>query len=264
VLNSRTELARLVSAGFESYYAGIEHLSTSILRLMSKGITGLQAIRFLKWAAELGIKVTWNIICGYPGEDPSEYDRIASLVPRVVHLSPPYPLMPLVLGRSSNLWDDPAAAGIRLLPPDSYGDCLVCDDGDVLGDLVPARDFEWLAQPHPSTYVGRCREAVTRWIENGAAYRALHLERGPDFVRIVDGRVPSNPRRILLEGPLAAVYLACADGPTMRDLMARIDSGGEYEPDEEALADMLAQFEEAGLLYSERGRFLALALDFRL
>ncbi len=41
------------------------------------------------------------------------------------------------MGRSSKLWNDPEANGIRLLPPDPDCDCLVCDDDAVLTDLLP-------------------------------------------------------------------------------------------------------------------------------
>ena len=54
---------------------GIESLSTPILRLMDKGVTALQNIRLLKLCSEFGIQPLWNIMYGFPGEPPDEYEQ---------------------------------------------------------------------------------------------------------------------------------------------------------------------------------------------
>ena len=60
---------------------GIESLSTPILLLMRKGVTAFQNVRLLKWCAEYGIHVFWNVIYGFWGELPEEYARLARLTP---------------------------------------------------------------------------------------------------------------------------------------------------------------------------------------
>src|SRR5437764_869821 len=76
-------------AGFWGVYLGIENLSTAVLRLMDKGTTGLLNIRSLKWCAEVGLTPDWAFLSGFPGEEPSEYDQLAELVPSLTHLRPP-------------------------------------------------------------------------------------------------------------------------------------------------------------------------------
>jgi hypothetical protein len=31
----------------------------------------------------------WNLLYGFPGEDPSEYDQMADLIGSLIHLTPP-------------------------------------------------------------------------------------------------------------------------------------------------------------------------------
>ena len=67
----------LARAGVRSIQPGIESFSDSVLRLMRKGVTGLQNVQLLKWCRELGLRPYWNLLWGFPGEDPQEYARMA-------------------------------------------------------------------------------------------------------------------------------------------------------------------------------------------
>src|SRR5205823_3394211 len=86
---TKAQLRRLARAGVKQLQPGIESLSTPILRLMDKGVTGLQNVRLLKWCEEIGIRLDWNFLYGFPGEDPAEYDQLSDLVPSLMHLRPP-------------------------------------------------------------------------------------------------------------------------------------------------------------------------------
>ena len=63
----RRQLELLAERGVRRLEAGLETLSTPVLRLMHKGTTALQNLQFLKWARELGIEVVWNLLWGIPG-----------------------------------------------------------------------------------------------------------------------------------------------------------------------------------------------------
>ena len=69
---TKDQLRAFAAAGVRAIQPGIESLSTPILRLMRKGVTGLQNLRLLKWCAEIGIKPSWNLLYGFPGEPPEE------------------------------------------------------------------------------------------------------------------------------------------------------------------------------------------------
>ena len=82
------QIELLASAGVRLLQPGIESLSTPILRLIRKGVTGFQNLRLLKWAAELGVDVVWNLLYNFTGEDKGEYTQMAALVPLTSHCNP--------------------------------------------------------------------------------------------------------------------------------------------------------------------------------
>jgi ribosomal peptide maturation radical SAM protein 1 len=96
---------------------GIESLSTPILRLMSKGVSAIQNVRFLKMSKWLGLQLTWTFLVGFLGEDPSEYEKMTALARNLRHLFPPQDVVPCLLYRGSKLFRNPAAHGIEIVGP---------------------------------------------------------------------------------------------------------------------------------------------------
>src|SRR5262249_59991911 len=70
---TKASLAAMRAAGVTWIQPGIESLSNLTLQVMGKGTTAIQNIQLLRWCAELGVKPSWNILYGFPGEDPAEF-----------------------------------------------------------------------------------------------------------------------------------------------------------------------------------------------
>ena len=70
---SPEQVGALARAGVRKIQPGIESLSTPVLKLMRKGCTMLQNIQLLKSCAGAGIEPGWNLLYGFPGEDPESY-----------------------------------------------------------------------------------------------------------------------------------------------------------------------------------------------
>ncbi len=85
----QAQLRTMAQAGITSIQPGIESLSSHVLALMRKGVTMLQNVRLLKWAYYYGMRVGWNILTGFPGEVPDDYDRQLLILPLLRHLPPP-------------------------------------------------------------------------------------------------------------------------------------------------------------------------------
>ncbi len=83
-----------------------------MLKLIGKGATALQNLQTLKWFSEAGIEVKWNLLYGFPGEDPADYAALAELLPSLYHLAPPLARRPRALDRFSPYFEDPARYGI--------------------------------------------------------------------------------------------------------------------------------------------------------
>ncbi|MFT7487085.1 MAG: ribosomal peptide maturation radical SAM protein 1, partial [Candidatus Paceibacteria bacterium] len=131
----RDELHALANAGVRKLQPGIESLSTHTLKLMRKGVTGLQNIRLLKWCAAEGIEVAWNMLFGFPGEEPEEYERVAELLPTLAHLPPPA-MGPIVIDRFSPYHENPDEHGIELLDPLPHYPLLYDAEEPVLSELA--------------------------------------------------------------------------------------------------------------------------------
>ena len=63
------EMKAMSEAQVRRIQPGIEALTTSVHKLMDKGINIFQCLHMLKLAVKYGIAVSWNIIVGFPGMD---------------------------------------------------------------------------------------------------------------------------------------------------------------------------------------------------
>lgn len=108
----KDQVVLLAAAGITAIQPGIESFSTAILKLMGKGTTMMQNAQLLKWCKELGINVYWNVLFGFSGEDPEEYERMADLFEVVSHLEPPRSCAQMRLDRFGPYWSAPERYGI--------------------------------------------------------------------------------------------------------------------------------------------------------
>jgi hypothetical protein len=202
-------------AGLRRIQPGLETLATPIARLMRKGVTALQNIRLLKWSAELGIDVVWNVIYGIPGEPAAEYERMAALEPRLVHLAPPI-LCLLALEQFSPYHSDPGAHGLEIVGAGGGRNRHVYPGADAATLLELAHTFRYrhTAGPSPEGYIGPLRAAIAAWTARRAAGATLVHARGPGFLVITDRRHGERGATYTLDEAEAAIYLACDAGAT--------------------------------------------------
>jgi len=254
------QVARLRAAGVVSIQPGIESLSTPILALMRKGVTGFQNVRLLKWCAHYGIRPIWNLLYGFPGEPAEEYERMARSVPALVHLPPPS-LGALMLYRFSPYHERPGEHGLELGPPLPYYHLLYDAAQGDLNDLAQVFGFRYRDGRDPESYVQPLRAEVERWRRDAARNAgALTYRRGPEFVAVTDTRTTSSPARYLLAGEEAAIFMACDAGSTLRGIVRALDREGRTRATEARVRAVLAELAEARLVYEEGGRYLALPL----
>ncbi len=112
--------AALGKAGIRKIQAGVESLETGVLKLMRKGVSGIQNVGCLKLCAEAGIYMEWLNLVGFPGETAAQYETVAALIPRLVHLQPPGGFYRARADRFSPFQRDPASFGVTLDPLPAY------------------------------------------------------------------------------------------------------------------------------------------------
>ena len=116
--NLKKEQVRLLrDSGVLTIQPGIESFSDKVLKLMKKGVTGLQNIQLLKWCKELGVEPIWYLLMGFPGESPADYHEMAKLSARVCHLPKPSGVNVVRLDRFSPNFNQSAELGFANLRP---------------------------------------------------------------------------------------------------------------------------------------------------
>ena len=226
--------------------------------MMRKGVTALQNVRLLKWCAETGVEPMWNLLWGFPGEPPDEYDRMASLVPSLVHLPPPE-FRVLEIQRFSPYFEQPAAFGLQIVGPRLHYELLYQTSSGAVADLAYTFDHRYLDGRDPTTYVGGLRAAVERWqAVHDVAIGALSYRRGPDFVLVEDRRPGLESADYLFEGLEAQIFLGCGAGTTASEL-SRLADNREAGADVTEIETFLDDLVGAKLVYREGDRFLHLA-----
>jgi ribosomal peptide maturation radical SAM protein 1 len=255
------QIRQLRDAGVLRFQPGIESLSTPILRRMDKGVTALQNIRLLLFAARYDLLPTWNIIYGIPGETDDDYAEMAELVPSLMHLKPPA-LVRLQVHRFSPYFDKPLDHGLRLLGPAAYYPHLYSVAADELANLAYTFQYEYLDGHDPERAVAPLRGAIDTWDRawTPGRHRSLRYERGPGFLRIRDRRAGTANRDILLDDVEAKLYLACLAGATPSAAVRLLAADGDVALEPDDVRSFFVELTGHRLMFCEGDQFLALAL----
>ncbi len=110
----RRHIRTLREAGVIWVQTGIESLNSNILKLMNKGCKAYQNIQLLKWLREYGIRVHWNMLYDFPGDQNDWYEEMADLVPLLYHLQSPVKMAPLEFCRFSVYHEEQDVHGLKL------------------------------------------------------------------------------------------------------------------------------------------------------
>jgi ribosomal peptide maturation radical SAM protein 1 len=208
--NLRHDQVRLLAAaGIRHIQPGLESLSDHVLGLMGKGTTALQNIQLLKWCREFGIRPEWNLLYGFPGETPEDYQGMLPLVEAIGFLQPPSATGPVRLDRFSPYHANPTGHGmtaVRPLRPYTY---LYPFDPDALMRIAYYFDFDYADRRAPLAYAGPLLQRVQRWMDEGST-GALWCCPGPDGTVLLIRDTPTSPREsVRLGGWQADLYQAC-------------------------------------------------------
>jgi ribosomal peptide maturation radical SAM protein 1 len=260
---SRAQLAAMRDAGVVMVQLGIESFSSSILKLIDKGTTALQNLRVIKWCAELGIQAFYNVIYGFPGEDPEEYARMADLVPALTHLEAPNAPVQLRLDRFSPYHRDPARYGIEVTGPRPSRVEVFGLDASTIEDIEYFFTFRYRDGRDPSRYVERflevCRLWRARWREDFGMLAWVATPEGG--LKIHDLR-RGGPRATYELGPLEArIYRGCDAGATASQLWEALGPVDRMAFDAASIDGFLDMLVVRGLACRDGKKVLALAVD---
>ncbi|MFZ5585286.1 MAG: RiPP maturation radical SAM C-methyltransferase [Thermodesulfobacteriota bacterium] len=265
---SLEQVAALRAAGVVWIQPGVESLDSRCLALMNKGRQAWQHVQTLKWCLRHGVRATWHLLFGFPGEDDAWYADMARLMPLLHHLQPPTMFMAFNYDRHSLYHRDPGRWGLRLAPMRDYGYVYPLppaelaelayhfvderQEGFHLNPLAP-----WLGFGQGLEAAEKAFLAWQRAFLDSRRRARLSLRESPERLEITDTRAIASAPLHRLVGLERDVYLACDQAPDRPALLAQMGGLGHAQAEVEAAVAGLA----ANRLLAEiDGRLAALAV----
>jgi len=117
---SEKQVKQFRSSGVRYIQPGIESLSDPVLKLMRKGTSASLNLQCLRLCREYGIRPSWSILSGFPGEEDNWYNETLELLPKLFHLRPPNGFIPIRLDRFSPYHNSPSQWNLELEPFEAY------------------------------------------------------------------------------------------------------------------------------------------------
>lgn len=217
---SRDQVRLLKEARVTKIQPGIESLDDGVLALMRKGVRAIQNVQLLKDCAELGMGVTWNLLGGFPGEDPGVYARTAALMPLLHHLQPPAFCVPVRLDRFSPNFEEGEARGFfDIRPMPAYAHVFRLEAEAIRGLAYYFAHSH--AGPDPNAYLRPVQEAVTEWRKAAGQAQLTGLDQG-DRILVMDTRPASLSPIVFLEGTEAEALRAVDRAVSMEAIPASL------------------------------------------
>jgi hypothetical protein len=250
---SRTQLGRMRKGGLCSVQPGVESFSTNVLKRMRKMTTGMRNVELIKWCTYHDINCMYNVLMRFPGETEEDYRLQTALVPKIVHLQPPWGIVKARADRGSPMFTEPESQSITRLKPAVCYDYIFPKRFDLnrvsyyfdheIGNVVDEENYDDLI------------DRVTRWQNrwsDGKVRPFLRYRKAFSSIVIEDGR-RRKLRTYSYVDRQAALYEHCADARTPRDIEAAFEGASWVQP-------ALEEFVGEDLMLYMDGRYLSLAL----
>jgi magnesium-protoporphyrin IX monomethyl ester (oxidative) cyclase len=128
---SASDLQALCHGGVTWLQPGIESLATATLKLMRKGITAFDNVRFLKACTRYPVTLEWNVLIGTPGESEKVYEKYLRDLPLMMHLPPPTGAFSVMFVKYSDYYDHQAEHHLSLQPQEFYASIFPFNQEDL-------------------------------------------------------------------------------------------------------------------------------------
>tara|TARA_R110002020_G_scaffold5971_16_gene24656 strand:- start:5936 stop:7831 length:1896 start_codon:yes stop_codon:yes gene_type:complete len=256
----KDQLEIMAAAGITRLQPGIESLSTKVLKLMGKGTTLLQNLQVLKWCEELKIGLAWNVLAGFPGEPPEEYERIAELIPALSHLPAPTCSGVVRLDRFSPYWRDPGQFGLHNVRHSwAYDHVYAALPSSERSRIAYFFEFDHQAGDRPNDYLVPMMKGISEWRKDYAQKASLELSHRNGEAFVLDSRAayggdPDRPLHSLVSGAELEVLIALDAISSSEKLTAAL-------PGLDTLPEILSSMLERGWIVREANNYLSLVLD---
>ncbi|MEU1283376.1 RiPP maturation radical SAM C-methyltransferase [Kitasatospora sp. NPDC005856] len=248
----RHQFQLLGDSGAAQVQPGIESLSTRVLRIMDKGVTGCQNVRALRDAQSAGVSVTWNYLYGFPGEQPDDYESVIGQLPVLHHLDPPTGAGRIAIERFSPYFDRPELGFAITRPAFQYRATYRLPESE-LAELA----YVFTAPPRGigGALAERLSAAVDTWIARFPDSRLSYRDEGGRIV-LVNTRPGYDWRVVELADPVEIAAFRLLERPRSEAALAARVPGGAA-----AVESVLERFTALGLLFHDGDGYLQVAVE---
>ena len=255
----KEQLYLLREAGITMIQPGIESFNNRVLKLMRKGVTGLQNIQLLKWCKELGLNPFWNLLWGFPGEMPEDYTRMAQMIPLLSHLKPPEAGETIRLNRFSPHFDHSEQFGFEEVVPYPAYQYVYPLAAEAVANLAYIFTFKYRQPRDVDSYTEPVKEQIKAW---KAAHKtsALFSVDKVTNLQVWDLRPIAQQLLVTLTEPQRTLYLACDGIRTLDSLQQIAKEQLNRELSAPEVEEILQPLVKGGLMLREENLFLSLAV----
>ncbi|MFE9500805.1 RiPP maturation radical SAM C-methyltransferase [Streptomyces collinus] len=256
----KEQLELLRKSGTLKIQPGIENLSSRVLKIMDKGVSGCQNVRTLRDAESLGLTVSWYYLYGFPGEEPADYETAVEQMPAIHHLQPCGGQTRILIERFSPYFNKPELGFSDLRPSRQYE--LVYDlPADELFDMAYTFDAPPLGID--GTTVEELSEAIKEWQANYANSRLVHWDM-EDSILLANNRPGFDWTVMTITEPLhLAVFRSLEQPRSVENLHRRLPENITADESAEVLAEQVAllleEWRQLGLVYVDAGQAVHVA-----
>ncbi len=248
----RRHFQRLAEAGAVQVQPGVESLSTRVLRLMDKGVTGAQNVRALRDAQSAGVTTSWNYLYGFPGETDEDYRSVIDQLPALSHLDPPTGAARIVVERFSPYFDRPDLGFSELAPAPHYRQVYRLPDEE-LTDLA----YLFVAAPQgiDNTTAATLDAAIETWRDGYPRSRLTYTEL-PGRTVLVSDRAGYDWSVLELDTDAELTMFRLLDQPRGTATLAERVPGGAT-----VATALLARWQELGMVFGDDGHYVHTAVE---
>jgi len=267
---SRDRVAAMKEAGIDWVQPGIESMHSELLGMMDKGVAAWQNVLLLKWCRELGVRLSWNFLFGFPGERDECYSEMAAWLPLISHFQPPTGLLQIRVDRYSPYHTQNQRYGLTLKPSRCYQYVYPFDAESLMGQ---AYFFEYEGEIdylRGGAGIGFKRRAglyqlwqvASKWL--GPSWWVLppllKVSEDGDALHFFDTREVAVERSCRLEGLARRVYLLSEDARTFSQIESSLAKTSAAPVDRQQVAQALDDLVARRLVLHIDDRYLGLAL----
>jgi ribosomal peptide maturation radical SAM protein 1 len=260
---THSDVKIMQAAGVRYIQPGIESFSSTVLKKMGKGVSGIQNILTIKLLTEHGIEPFYNVLYGFPNDQEYEYRELCNVVPMLYHLPPPQSYVPVLITRYAPLQQDPARFGLVTPLRADHRYNIIFSEEFLENTQFKLEDYCYIFEPYdvPKSLKDRYDFLVYQILHWHSLYESrfpqLSYTESSEHLSFFDSRFSDHEQRYEFPSEYVLVHRAiCYEIMGREQVASRL---ANYL-DEKTVMRCLDNLYSKRLIYQEANRFVSLAL----